>query len=115
MHLSPPELGLFLKRPKKRDVASFRLHRFESRPTQTDEEILCTPWGQVAWAGITTSASRTGSTQVRDGKATKVYFTKIVMTKISGEEFDKAFQTFHADFEDGQARGIPELTSASGR
>jgi hypothetical protein len=49
-------------------------------------------------------------------KPPKVYFTKIVMTKISGEEFDKPFQTFHANFEDGQARGIPELTPrASGR
>ena len=114
MHLSPPELGLFLKRPKKRDVASFWLHRFESRPTQTDEEIFCTPWGSGRLGG-NHDKRVTGSTQVRDSKATRVSFTKVVMTKISGEEFDNAFQTFHADFEDGQARGIPELTSASGR
>jgi hypothetical protein len=108
-----------------------------SLPTPLNKwaQILCTPYGQVItggdgwiWVEPVRDALVVIPSQTLDGNAkpvgdsgdskdTKAYFTKIVMTKISGEEFDRAFQTFHADFEpkDGKPAGYRlELTTAAG-
>lgn len=94
-------------------------------------QILCTPYGEVitghdgwVWVEPTKQAlvvipSQTldaGAKPASDGDS-KAYFTKVAITKLSGDDFEKAFQTFHADFnpKGGKPRGYRlDIGTASG-
>jgi hypothetical protein len=79
-------------------------------------EIICTPYGQVitghnGWVWIepvnralVVIPSGTLDTEPPPTAVSKAYFTKVEMTKIEGEEFEKAWAKFHADFKSSDAK-----------
>jgi hypothetical protein len=93
-------------------------------------QISCTPFGHVlssheGWAWVWGDGSGSvfiPSQMVERGPrplGNASYFTKIVLTKVAGDEYDEAYETFHEGLDDGKASKPDgyrvDLTSVSGR
>jgi hypothetical protein len=92
-------------------------------------QIVCTPHGQVitghsgwVWLQPADHALVAISATFSDDKApaddAHPYFTKAEVTKVSGEEFDKVYGTFHDGFDPNEEKPVTyrlDLTTESGR
>jgi hypothetical protein len=98
-------------------------------PLATWAQITCTPYGHVIEAHAGWVWSKPGSyalvfvpsqmvRNMSEEIGNKSYFTKIVLSKVSGDEFEKAYETYHRGFDQDKVMPIGyrlDLTSVSGK
>jgi len=92
-------------------------------------QIACTPYGHVltsheGWIWIMPDGSKTVfiPSQMADKEpealGNKSYFTRIDVAQVKGEEYDKAYDIFHAGFDEKEVKPDAyraDLTSVSGK
>lgn len=92
-------------------------------------QIACTPLGQIltsheGWIWIMPDASGTvlipaqELENAKEASTTESYFTKIDIAQVKGQEFDSAYLTFHAGFDDKEVKPDAyrvDLITASGK